>query len=365
MRIQATEEGLYSVKLFVAELLGYKGLSVEDKAAKGYEAYLNKTLHKLDLSKEEDRKELHENIWLERLYNEIEAYEDNKIMRALDSTVEPFKWSVPIELDFSASMLGILGLLLGDKRLLEMTNMSYTGKLNDPWQTKNMSRTLFKQPAMQMIYGSTKSASEIWKKNKTKFSIDDVMEFDKILKEGAFGLANDVKNFIIHYCNPEPVMFPKVWGCTYKIECNKHNKLGDYPIKFDMYNSETDTIKTITHMHTKKVPDLKSFKRFFVTNLIHHIDSRIADYICNKIYDKYEWVVDIHDAFLVSPEAASDVRKYAEEAMLDIYTNRKEIIVDYFRSIGIKGKEAKETWLAIMNKVKPIEDFKPSGWTLK
>ena len=364
MRLPATEKGLFAVNMFIAELHGIKGLSAEDKAAKGYEFYEERKLLELDLTKEKDRSELHENIWLERLYSEVEQYEANKIMRAIDETVEPFEWSVPIELDFSASMLGIMGLLLGDKRLLEMTNMSYTGIMNDPWQQGDMKRSTFKAPAMRMLYGSAQTAEAIWKAEKIKFTPADSIEFMNILDKGAFGLANDVKNFIIQYCKPTATMYPTVWGVTYQVGCNKWKQQGDYATQYDIFDTETGKVRRVTHVKTKKVPDLDQFRRYWITNLIHHLDSRIADTVCEKIYDKYNWVIDIHDAFLVNPEAAEDVRTWAAEELDKIYADRKTILVEYFNSINI-GAEAVQAWKDIMSRVVPVENFKASGWTLK
>jgi hypothetical protein len=364
MRLQATDEGLFAVNLFIAELHGVKNLPVEDKASIGYQKYLNKELLSLDLSTQEDRDELHTNIWLERLYEEVSQYETNKLMRALDSTIEPFKWSVPIELDASASMLGYIGCLLGEKRLLEATNVSYSGVMRDPWHQPTMSRKLFKAPAMRLIYGSTQSAPAIWNKEKIQYTPHDAFEFSKILNSGAFGVANDLKDFIISYCNPTEVMNPKVWGVTYQVNCNRYRQVGEKAVKYDIYDSDAKRIRRVTHVKTKSVPDLKSFKRFWVTNLIHHLDSRVADTVCEKAYDKYGFIIDIHDAFICSPEAASDIRHWYAEEMQKIYENRHEILQDYFQSININSN-ATTAWNKLMSKVEPIENFVASPWTLK
>lgn len=92
----ATDKGVRAIHLFIAELLGFKEGKKFQKAAAGIKAYQAKTLHELDYSNESDRADAHENIWLERLYDELDAYyeacEQDRI----------YYWSTPIELDASA-----------------------------------------------------------------------------------------------------------------------------------------------------------------------------------------------------------------------------------------------------------------------
>ena len=66
-------------------------------------------------------------------------------------------------------------------------------------------------------------------------------------------------------------------------------------------------------------------------NKKHNLDSQVANEICNKI----QWVIPNHDAFTIHPNNAKDVRHIYTNAMLQIYKNRKQILKDYFTSIGI------------------------------
>lgn len=102
-----------SVFLFIAELTGsFKAGSgtVETKMECGKKDYIHNHLPKLDLADEEDRKDLHEGIWLQRLYNELDEYfniVNDSTMRYLASNGDNYreagyKWAVPIELDASA-----------------------------------------------------------------------------------------------------------------------------------------------------------------------------------------------------------------------------------------------------------------------
>lgn len=91
----------------------------------------------------------------------------------------------------------------------------------------------------------------------------------------------------------------------------------------------------------------------------------MADYVTGKLYDKYQWVIPIHDAFLVPPQAAEDCKYWYAEALTEIYRNRKIILSKYFDSIGITGA-AQAEWEAITAKVVPIhESFQCSTFALK
>ncbi|OOE36084.1 hypothetical protein BZG00_15815, partial [Salinivibrio kushneri] len=154
-----------AVFLFIAELTGsfQPGSGTEqDKIECGKQDYIRNFQLDLNLHDEDDRKDMHENVWLSRLYRELDTYfnvPSDKTARAL--AVDPesnryrystFQWQVPIELDASASMLQYEGLLTGDKRLLEMTNV-IGDTLQDPWKLEGMSRQMLKKAATPMLYG--------------------------------------------------------------------------------------------------------------------------------------------------------------------------------------------------------------------
>ena len=63
---------------------------------------------------------------------------------------DTYQWSVPLEADASASMLQYMGLLLGDTRLLEMTNV-IGDTLQDPWKLEGMPRLMLKKAATPML----------------------------------------------------------------------------------------------------------------------------------------------------------------------------------------------------------------------
>lgn len=341
-----------SVYLFIAELLGYKQGTVPGKLSAGIEAYLNKQLPEYN----EDN--LHEFIWLERLYGDLERYD---LYVAMGGDPNEFHWKVPIELDASASLLGYIGCLLGDVRMLEATNMAGPeDQLKDPWHLDGLTRKQVKTACTPKLYGSGKAVQELWVGNKVGYTLDQLALMNQELKKGMFGTADLFKEFIINNCEMKPVMDVHVWNDKFSIECNRYKRIGEATIKYDIYDSETGRIRRIAHTKTKAVPDLDAFKRFGPTCLVHCLDSQVADTVAGKCYVKYGFCIDIHDAFVVSPHAAADVRKWYSEEMGKIYKDRKAILSNFFSSLGI-GARAMAEWEAVMSTVVPVND----DWTCR
>ena len=356
MRIQATDQGLNAVYLFIAEIIGCKDCTPESKADFGKQCYENRQLLDLNLDTQEGRDDLYENIWLERFYDQIDEYLDNKLMRALDPTIEPFAWSVPLELDASASVLGFMGALLGDFRLLTMTNcILNAGKLSDPWHINDLTRKQVKIVTMRRVYGSTMTIQQIGKDQNVTYSVQDERVLAEELRNGALGLANDFKDFIITNVKPTESMRVRIWDDEFDISCNRFRRVGETTCKYDIFDTQTKRIRRISHTKTKAVADLERFRRYFVTLLIHNLDSQVASRVAYKVMEKYGWCIDIHDAFIVSPEAAMDVRNWYAEEVTAIYNNRNQILQDYFQSIGV-GAEALTEWEALQSKVVPVQE---------
>jgi hypothetical protein len=354
-----------AVFLFIAELTGsFKPGSgtMDDKIKCGKKDYMSNNLPELDLNDEEDRKDLHEVVWLERLYNELDGYfevEGDSMSRGLVLGLEgyreeSYKWTVPIELDASASQLQIMGVLLGDNRLMEMTNI-IGETLQDPWKLEGMERNMLKKAACPMLYGSSQSCHELWQNNNIKYTPKDIELYGKEMADGAFGVANLLKEFIINSCNPKTEMEVKVWNDTFTISCNRFRNVGDRTKAYKIWDSIDKQYNMVLHTDTHKVPDLEQFRRYFVTLLVHCIDGQIMDSIIEKVMEKYGWGIPIHDAALVSPAAAADVRKWYTEELRALYTNRKEVLVNYFKSIGITGA-AKDQWDTLISKVVPADE---------
>ena len=365
-----------AVFLFIAEMTGSfvpGSGNVKDKIACGENDYMKNHLPDLDLSSEEDRKDLHEVMWLERLYEELDRYFDvsagDGMMRylALDIGMyreESYKWTVPIEIDASASMLQYEGVLLGDKRLMEMTNV-IGDTLEDPWKLEGMSRLMLKEAATPMLYGSNQACNELWRNAGIEYNDDDIELYTNEMASGPFGLANLLKEFIINNVSPKAEMSVNIGSEKFKISCNHFRNVGVETNAYKAWDSVDKKYSVVLHTDTTKVPDLKQFKRFFMTLLVHNLDSQVADTVIGKTMDKYGWGIPIHDAFIVSPAAASDVREWYAEELTSIYENRKTILANYFKSIGITGA-AMEQWETLKSKIVPFEgEFKANPMALK
>lgn len=369
-----TNDGLHAVFLFIAELLGLKEPTEDLKAKAGMTAYLNNSLVSLDYSIEDDRKDAHENIWLTRMYAKLDEVFGftglvgpilkgrNPNLYELDR--KSIKWDIPIELDASASMLQYIGILLNDYRLLDITNV-LGDTLKDPWSYEGVPRASFKAVATPRLYGSSRASHELLSSKAIKFTLAELSAINAELSSGALGLADQFKELIINYCKPRETMQVKVFNEEFTIECNRYKHIGERTIQYDIYDTETKAVRRIQHTTTKSVPDLEQFRRYFMTLLVHNLDSQVADKVIGKVMAKYGWGIDIHDAFIVHPNAAKDVRAWYAECIEDIYANRKQILSDYFNSIGISG-EAQAQWSTIQSMVVPVQGaFKCNPMALK
>lgn len=360
-------EAIDAYFLFIAEMLGNfvaGSGNKQDKINCGKKGYIGGLLHELDLTTEEGQKDLHENIWLERVYEQLDlclsipSNPNTKIMRNLATNGDTYdideevKPSVPIELDATSSMLQIIGVLLNDKRLMEMTNV-IGDTLEDAWKVSGLVRKKVKSVMTPKLYGSSSAPEVLWKKDKMKFTAKDTALVSKELQTGAFGLANTFKDFIINNCNPSAEMEIKIGDDEFGIYCNKFRNVGEMLKAYNIWDSVDAQYNIILHTDTKKVPDLEQFRLFFMTLLIHNLDSQIMDAITEKLMDKYGWGLPIHDAVVCSPAAAADIRIWYGEELVKIHNNRKYILNDYFKSIGINALAIDE-WEKVKSMIVPF-----------
>ena len=336
------------VFLAISELLGYKLPSVEERIQAGREAYQKRILPKIDMTTDEGREELHERIWLERIYKALE---------------NPSQWDVPIELDQTASALQFMGILLNDKGLLDGTNV-IGSELKDIWTIDGLARNQVKKAITPRIYGSQAEPAKLWNKNHIKYNICDVKTINNEINHGRFATANMFKDFIIDNANPEEEMKIKIFNEEFTVFCNKYETRGEYIQPYVAYDTEAKEIRVIKHTHTKRVADLDSFRTYLVTLLIHNLDSQLADYIANNV----DWIIPIYDAFIVHPNDAKTVRKLFVDFMLEISNNRDTILKDYFQSINIDLKTNKRAiiqWNKLQEKIEKVGEFIPQGTALK
>lgn len=255
-----TDEAIENVYLFIAELNGYKVGTVEGKLSFGKECYSDSVYPAMC---DDD---LYEIIWLKRLYHELDQLFAHKL---INGSFEGFHWSVPIELDATASMLSYMGALLGDRRLLEMVNAA--GEVNtlmDAWSIDGLSRNHVKKVATPRLYGSSQPAHTLWKKAGLVFDINDTVAMQNVLKTGPFAAADAFKEFLINHCNPTESMDVVVGKDRFTIKCNHYKRVGDVHVNYDLYDSSTGRIRRVTNTKTKMVADLDRFRSYFATLLI-------------------------------------------------------------------------------------------------
>lgn len=115
-------------------------------------------------------------------------------------------------------MLQYIGALLGDERLLTMTNC-YGTELSDPWAFDGMPRIMFKHAATPRLYGSSRACYELWDDWKHEYTLEQVQAFNQELATGPLGLANQFKEFIINNVKPTERMAVNIGKETFSIEC--------------------------------------------------------------------------------------------------------------------------------------------------
>lgn len=164
-------------------------------------------------------------------------------------------------------MLQYIGALLGDTRLLSMTNC-YGAELSDPWAFEGMSRLMFKHAATPRLYGSSKACYELWEDWDHNYSLEQVQAFNQELATGPLGLADQFKEFIINNVKPTEHMQVTIGAETFSIECNRYRNVGEETTAYDIFDTQTQSIRRMHHTSTKKVADLDQFRRYFVTLLI-------------------------------------------------------------------------------------------------
>ncbi len=303
----------------IAELNGYRGKNYPDKVREGQNMYLVKELPDItimDLT--EDYSDLHKRIWLERIYENLDNYAQTQ------------SWNVPIEIDCAASALEHIGVLTNDINYMLGTNMIPGENFQDIWSQDYASRTHIKKAVTPQIYGSSRHSKELWVSNKLDYTQTQVNAMEKDLNIGTFANACKFKDFIINNVQPKEEMEVNINGERFRITCNRFKWEETALVAFFVYDSiKGHMVKIVRRLNL--VPDPEQFKRYFATLCIHNLDSQVANYICENV----DWVIPIHDSFTSKPSTLHKVCKLYTDWMMELYRNRKQVLKDYFLSIGI------------------------------
>ena len=369
-RNTATTTGLRNKFLFIAELMGFKSGTIQAKHDFGRKCYYTTARHE-----ESSEDEIIENLWLERTYEDIDNAFGNtfglKLLKSraiLKDTIEfadpaivSYKWTVPIEIDMSASVLGFLSLLLNHRPFMERCNI-LPGSLTDAWGHNVITNRKQFKTSMRPLYGSQLSAQAMWNDMSIEYTQDEVIAFQHELDNGEFKVAVAFKDFLINNAQMQPEMDLLVNGETHHTYCNKFHNVGETTTIYDIFDSATGRIRRIHNTQTKRIPDLHSFKRFTVTGLIHALDGQVMDNAVNHTIDQYGFAIDIHDAIICCCESADYARDvYAngttpdEPSLKQIHRDRKSILQNYIRSLNIPASAISE-FNDVMAQVEPLNE---------
>lgn len=321
--------------LFIAEL--YHGFvsDIPTKIQLGKDCYKERKLLDLDTTKEAGLDDLFENIWLERLYGELDSLHANRMHQV----------TTPLEVDFSSSNMAIIGLLLGYNKYVDSTKYM--------WDIKGLSKNHVKFAQTPYVFGSSASIKTLWSKNGLKFTAKqiDLMRYEQ--SKGRFAIANEFKDIIIKHSHPTPIMQLQVGTERFTVECNRHKNVGDSTKSYVVLNSAIRKFTIIQHTNTHKVPDLKQFRRYFVTGIIHNKDSYILDNICSKM----KWILPIHDAGIVTWSGATDMRTHAVAEMVEANKTGRSTVYHYLKSINI-DQAGMVKYAKLLAKINELNDGK-------
>jgi hypothetical protein len=366
------DNALNDIYYFIAELTGNKciGLTEADKIRAGKLAYTNRVLPRLDLKSTEGRDELHELIWLERIYDKLDRL--NKIGVVL--------WDIPLEIDHSMSLAQIVGALTNDKRVLESTCV-IGDKLSDPWFINGVKRITAKTVGTPVFYGSSKSAVALVKGKKllrtqnlpetaTEKEIEEAKRLDKLelalLKKefatGRFSILKQFKDLLIqNYGIHTPVVHIDLGITNFEIHTNKWKPAGTTLVCTEVFDGKK-WVRVFTHK-VNYIPDYDKMKTFWATCLVHHLDSDLMEH--NLVHNSQYWALDIHDAILCLPGQARIFRESASRRLKYYNTNRKLILNSYMISIGAITDKAYNQLLKLLASVVEAEDLEFSRNCMK
>jgi hypothetical protein len=368
-RNQATTAGLRNKFLFIAELMGFKSGSAQAKVDFGRKCYYTEATHPGTTDEH-----IVENLWILRTYQDItNAFGNTPLFGILskraiagklnfaDPVIVSYKWQVPIEIDMSASVLGYLSLLLNHRPFMERCNI-LAGDLSDAWGHPVVTNRKQFKTAMRPMYGSQLSAQAMWNDMNIVYTPQEVVAFQHELDHGEFKVATAFKDFLINNAKMQPEMNLVVNGQTVHTYCNRFHNVGEQTLTYDLFDTATGRIRRIQNTTTTRVPDLKSFKRYSITGLIHGLDNQPMDNTIGHVIDTYGFAIDIHDAIICCAESADFARNvYAngktqdEPSLKQIHTNRNSILQDYIRSLNIPASAMAE-WKQVQALVEPLTE---------
>jgi len=328
----ADSKARQNIYLFIAELLGNKRQTWSNKALSGLVSYYNRELPDIT------NKHLHEYIWLDRIYRKLDTLFSKGIV----------EWDIPIEIDMTASIAGITGILFNDERLMDKTNILYSNNIQDFWHIEGVVRDGVKAIGTPIGYGSSKSFKELLKTKSIELDKQQLRQVTEEFRSGAFSIIKQSKDFWSRNANiTTPSYEVTIWNETFTVEVNKFKSAGTELTAHLCYDTQSNSIKPMV-MHTPiTIPDYARFKTYFTTGLIHNLDSKLLDNTLQQCTG--DPVIGIHDAILCLPTsvAREEYIKQLEQLREDRWT----VLSNYKKSLNISGTKAEVQWAKLLSSV--------------
>lgn len=324
------------IYLFIAELIGSKANKVNTKMLAGMIAYKKRTLPELHAE------ELHEYIWLSRIYSALD-----KVMITGSAL-----WSIPLEMDASMSLAQIEGALLDSQELLIKTNAVKTATLQDPWFVEGTRRLAAKAIGTPTFYGSNQSPMSLLRSKNLEIDKAELAILNKEFNTGVFSILKDYKNLLIGNMEIDNPTYTAIgWDETYTVEVNKHKAVGATLDAYTVWNTETQR-DVLFYMHSPiRVPDYDRFRTYAATGLTHNAESKVVDNTMCMLKALAEWAIAIHDAILCLP--GSNARKAYSTQLSALNKVGKEVLIGYMQSIGATSAKANIELVKLLDKVTP------------
>ncbi len=357
-----SRDKLNDIYYFIAELIGTDADTVDGKYIAGRMAYEARSLPQIDLTMEHDRTELHELIWLERIYDKLDE---------LDIQRRIF-WDIPLEVDASMSINQYVGALTNDARLLSRTNV-IGDTLTDPWYIEGVKRIHGKFVGTPVFYGSSQAATTLLRANGVTPDMDEVRAINQEFRNGAFAVTKAFKDCVIDgYSNHAPAIQIQIADDTFNVECNKFKVAGSTRIFTTAWDSDLKRMRTAVTHEPIRIPDYDRFKLFWATCLIHNLDSQDSNSIALEISTELvdheslsNWIITIHDAALTLPGTCRVVRNKYAKRLKRVNTNRDEIISNFRASIGATSMKSDVSFMKLHRMVEQADDVEFNASAMK
>lgn len=275
-------------------------------------------------------------------------------------------WSIPVEIDQTASVCSYIGAITRNKGLLEITNSIGHGKISDPWTIGNIPRDAVKL-VQQVFYGSGKTLREIMSAEGFQIEEKDIRVVMKALNSGVFKIAKmyseacksgSPTSSITVNCGVDSYTFLNQHPLEEEDEEGHKRPVGTHEdIKYGHINPLTKRVGLATFkIMTKMKLDKDRIRSLYPTSLVHHLDAWTMSQVIEYFHNNELWCIPNHDAVFCHPNQVANVQRIVKECLFKIYNT--DVLKSYLTSIGAANSDASK---ALFKEVKEptltLEDF--------